>query len=87
MLITSLGIFGYLTSAYQQSSIKYSMMMDTIKLLEEQKTQEQLKITEVKSRVGSLLSLRKTQESILSEINTNSLLARNPIQFRFILDV
>lgn len=86
MLITSLGIFGYLTSAYQQSSIKYSMMMDTIKLLEEQKTQEQLKITEVKSRVGSLLSLRKTQESRLSEINTNSLLARNPIQFRQVQD-
>lgn len=82
MLITSLGIFGYLTSAYQQSSIKYTMMLDNIKLLEDQKKQEQSKISEVKLRVDSLSALRKTQESRLSEINTNALLARNPIQFR-----
>ena len=82
MLITSLGIFGYLTSAYQQSSIKYTMMLDNIKLLEDQKKQEQSKINEVKLRVDSLSALRKTQESRLSEINTNALLARNPIQFR-----
>lgn len=86
MLITSLGIFGYLTSAYQQSSIKYGMMMDTIKTLEDQKKQEQLKISDVKLRIDSLSSLRKTQEARLSEINTNSLLARNPIQFRQVQD-
>ncbi len=82
MLITSLGIFGYLTSAYQQSSVKYGMMMDAIKTLEDQKKQELVKIQDVKSRIDSLAALRKTQESRLSEINTNSLLARNPIQFR-----
>ena len=86
MLITSLGIFGYLTSAYQQSSIKYTMMLDSIKLLEDQKKQEQSKISEVKSRIDSLSALRKTQESRLSEINTNPLLARNPIQFRQVQD-
>jgi hypothetical protein len=86
MLITSLGIFGYLTSAYQQSSIKYTMMLDSIKLLEDQKKQEQSKISEVKLRIDSLSALRKTQESRLSEINTNSLLARNPIQFRQVQD-
>jgi len=86
MLITSLGIFGYLTSAYQQSSIKYTMMMDSIKLLEDQKKQEQSKINEVKLRIDSLSALRKTQESRLSEINTNALLARNPIQFRQVQD-
>lgn len=86
MLITSLGIFGYLTSAYQQSSIKYTMMLDSIKLLEDQKKQEQSKISEVKLRIDSLSALRKTQESRLSEINTNPLLARNPIQFRQVQD-
>ena len=86
MLITSLGIFGYLTSAYQQSSIKYTMMMDNIKLLEDQKKQEQSKVNEVKLRIDSLSALRKTQESRLSEINTNALLARNPIQFRQVQD-
>jgi len=86
MIITSLGIFGYLTSAYQQSSVKYGMMLDSIKTLEEQKKQELVKITDVKSRVDSLSVLRRTQESRLSEINTNSLLARNPIQFRQVQD-
>jgi hypothetical protein len=86
MLITSLGIFGYLTSAYQQSSVKYGMMMDTIKTLEDQKKQELVKIQDVKSRIDSLAALRKTQEARLSEINTNSLLARNPIQFRQVQD-
>lgn len=56
--------------------------MDTVKMLEEQKKQEQSKMSEVKFRIDSLSTLRKTQESRLSEINTNSLLARNPIQFR-----
>ena len=86
MLITSLGIFGYLTSAYQQSSVKYGMMMDTIKTLEDQKKQELVKIQDVKVRIESLSSLRKTQEARLSEINTNALLARNPIQFRRVQD-
>lgn len=86
MLITSLGIFGYLTSAYQQSSIKYTMMLDSIKLLEDQKKQEQSKISEVKLRIESLSALRKTQETRLSEINNNALLARNPIQFRQVQD-
>ena len=86
MLITSLGIFGYLTSAYQQSSVKYGMMMDTIKTLEDQKKQELVKIQDVKVRIESLSSLRKTQEARLSEINTNALLARNPIQFRQVQD-
>jgi len=86
MLITSLGIFGYLTSAYQQSSVKYGMMMDTIKTLEDQKKQELVKIQDVKVRIESLSALRKTQEARLSEINTNALLARNPIQFRQVQD-
>jgi len=85
-LITSLGIFGYLTSAYQQSAIKYGMMLDTVKLLEDQKKQEQSKISEVKLRIDSLSALRRTQEARLSEINTNALLARNPIQFRQVQD-
>lgn len=86
MIITSMGIFGYLSSAYQQSSIKYNLMMENVSMLESQKKQEQLKINDVKLRIESLLSLRKTQESRLSEINNNALLARNPIQFRQVQD-
>lgn len=82
MGITSLGIFSYLTSAYQQSSIQYSMMQDQIVTLESQKKSYVVKIDDVKNRIESLSVLRKTQEDRLSQINTNALLARNPIQFR-----
>lgn len=86
MIITSMGIFGYLSSAYQQSSIKYNLMIESISVLETQKKQEQVKINDVKSRIESLSTLRKTQESRLNELNNNALLARNPIQFRQVQD-
>lgn len=86
MGITSLGIFGYLTSAYQQSSVQYSMMQDQIITLESQKKSYVEKIDDVKKRVESLSVLRKNQEDRLSQINTNTLLARNIIQFRQVQD-
>lgn len=60
--------------------------MESITVLDTQKKQEQNKINDVKLRIDSLSSLRKTQESRLSEINNNALLARNPIQFRQVQD-
>lgn len=82
MCITSLGIFGYLSSAYQQSSVKYTLLQDQISTLESQKKQSLVKVDDVKKRIDSLSVLRKTQEDRLSQVNTNTLLARNPIQFR-----
>jgi len=82
MGITSLGVFGYLTSAYQQSSIQYTMMQEQVTSLENQKKLSLVKIDDVKKRIESLTSLRKSQEDRLSQVNTNSMLARNPIQFR-----
>jgi len=86
MGITSLGIFGYLTSAYQQSSVQYSMMQDQIITLESQKKSYVEKIDDVKKRIESLSVLRKNQEDRLSQVNTNTLLARNIIQFRQVQD-
>lgn len=86
MAITSLGIFGYLSSAYQQSSIKYGLMMDQIKTLEDQKKDAQTRTEDIKKRVESLTELRKSQEARLSQANTNALLARNVVQFRQIQD-
>lgn len=40
------------------------------------------KIDDIKKRVDSLSTLRKSQEDRLTQVNTNALLARNPIQFR-----
>lgn len=82
MGITSLGVFGYLTSAYQQSSIQYTMMQEQVTSLENQKKLSVVKIDDVKKRIDSLTSLRKSQEDRLSQVNTNSMLTRNPIQFR-----
>lgn len=82
MGITSLGIFGYLTSAYQQSSIQYTLMQEQVASLENQKKLSLVKIDDVKKRIESLTSLRNSQEDRLSQVNTNSILARNPIQFR-----
>ena len=82
MGITSLGIFGYLSSAYQQSSVKYALLQDQLTTLESQKKQSSVKIDDIKKRVESLSTLRRSQEDRLTQVNTNALLARNPIQFR-----
>jgi hypothetical protein len=45
MVITSLGIFGYLSAAYQKSSIEFGVIQEKIKTTEAQKVFYQDKIT------------------------------------------
>jgi len=82
MIITSLGIFGYLTGAYQQSSIENKITQDMITSIEDQKKYSQDKIQTSKKRIENITVLRNSQESRLNESMTNSLIARNPIQLR-----
>lgn len=82
MIITSLGIFGYLSSAYQQSSIETQLIEQKIQLIEEQKTTIRDKISTSKTRISNVTQLRNSQESRLSQSMTNTLIARNPIQLR-----
>ena len=82
MIITSLGIFGYLTGAYQQSAIENKITQDKITIIEDQKKYSQDKIQTSKKRIESITVLRNSQESRLNESMTNSLIARNPIQLR-----
>ena len=82
MCITSLGIFGYLTAAYQKSALETELANTKITTLETQKTDESKKLDAVKSNIDKLLALRANQESRLSETLTNALIARNPIQFQ-----
>ncbi len=82
MIITSLGIFGYLSSAYQKSSIEYAVTQEKIKTTEQQKTYYQDKITAAKSRIEALAKLRSSQETRMSEVVTNEFLARNPLQLK-----
>jgi len=82
MIITSLGIFGYLTGAYQQSAIENKITQDKITSIEDQKKYSQDKIITSKKRIENITVLRNSQESRLNESMTNSLIARNPIQLR-----
>ena len=62
MAVTSIGIFGYLSAAYQVNSAKFEQIDSNIKLIEGQK---QLLIQEIESnneRVKILNEIRKTQE-------------------------
>jgi len=82
MCITSLGIFGYLTAAFQKSSLETELSMTKIVALETQKTQETKKVDNVGITIDKLLSLRSSQESRLSQTLTNAIIARNPIQMQ-----
>lgn len=78
--ITSLGIFGFLTAAFQKSSLETELSAGKIITLEEQKNQETKKIETIKRAIDNLFKLRSSQENRLSESMTNTLIARNPIQ-------
>lgn len=82
MVITSAGIFGYLTGAYQQSALEMKISNQKIEVIESQKKYSQDKIAASKKRIENIITLRNSQESRLNESMTNSLIARNPIQLR-----
>lgn len=82
MFITSLGIFGYLTSSYQKSSLDSKLMDEKIVIYESQKSSAMLKIGQSKTRIENITLLRNAQEKRLSEAMTNNLIARNPIQLQ-----
>jgi small-conductance mechanosensitive channel len=85
MIITSLGIFGYLSAAYQKSSIEFSVTQEKIKTTSEQKVYYQDKIAASKKRIDDLSKLRSTQESRMNEVSTNEFLSRNPLQLKQVL--
>jgi len=86
MLITSMGIFGYLSAAYQRSSIEFKAAQEKIVMIEGQKVYMTDKITQSKSRIQTLNEMRKVQEARMNESLTNAFLTRNPIQFKQLQD-
>lgn len=82
MIITSLGIFGYLSSAYQNSSVQNQLIEQKIQVINDQKLNIQDSMGSAKSRITTLAQLRSSQESRLAQSMTNTLIARNPIQMR-----
>ena len=85
-IITSMGIFGYLSGAYQASSIENGISEQKITVLENQKSYSQLKIEDARKRVKQIIDLRDQQEARLNESITNKLIVRNPIQMAQIQD-
>jgi hypothetical protein len=86
MLITSMGIFGYLSAAYQKSSLEFKAGQEKITMVEGQKTYLTDKITQAKSRIDTLNKMRTLQESRMNESLTNAFLTRSPIQFKQLQD-
>lgn len=81
-VITSAGIFGFLSSAYQKSSLDFKLSQEKIGLVENSKSFyiNQIKSSEV--RIQTLNDIRKVQEGRLSDALTNTFLVRNPIQLQ-----
>ena len=82
MVITSLGIFGYLSAAYQKSSNEFAVTQEKITNMQDQKSYYKDKITAAKKRIDDLTKLRSSQESRMSEVLTNEFLSRNPLSLK-----
>ena len=82
MLITSLGIFGYLSAAYQKSSIEFTATQERITSIQDQKTYYKDKMDSSKKRIDELIKIRASQESRMSQVLTNENLSRNPLQLK-----
>lgn len=86
MLVTSMGIFGYLSAAYQKSSIEFKAAQEKITMVEGQKVYLTDKISQSKSRISTLNEMRQLQESRMNESLTNAFLSRNPVQLKQLND-
>ena len=84
MCITSMGIFGYLSSAYQASSANFKNGKNKITMIETQRDYLTNKIYQSKIRINTLNAVRQIQENRLSTVLTNDFLTRNPIQLRLL---
>jgi hypothetical protein len=82
MVITSLGIFGFLSAAYKKSSLEYSLSQSKIQMVESQKSIHYDAITNAMTRITMLNGVRLSQEQRLTDAQTNSFLTRNPLQLQ-----
>jgi cell division protein FtsL len=72
MGVTSLGIFGYLSAAYQVNSSKFSQIDSQISLLTQQKEGFDKEIEQINSRVGTLNASRASQEQRLVNLSSRA---------------
>lgn len=72
MGITSLGIFGYLSAAYQVNSSKFAQLDSQIQLLQEQKESFNKEIEQISSRIDTLNKSRTSQEQRLPQLTSRA---------------
>jgi hypothetical protein len=72
MGITSLGIFGFLTGAYQQSHVKVELTDTKQEALTSKKEFLNLEISQLNARINTLNEARKSQEKRLPSMSTKS---------------
>jgi hypothetical protein len=69
MVITSMGIFGYLSSGYQVNAGKTELIDNKVALIEQQKTNIKNEIDQINSRITTLNEARKSQEARLPQMS------------------
>jgi hypothetical protein len=69
MGITSLGIYGYLSSGYQVNAGKTELIDNQVALIEQQKTNIKNEIDQINARVTTLNEARKSQEARLPQMS------------------
>lgn len=79
MIITSLGIFGYLSSAYQKSAAEFKVAQEKIALVSSQTNYLNDNILQAQVRIKTLNDARYVQESRLNSALTNAFLTRNSV--------
>jgi hypothetical protein len=72
MAITSLGIFGFLTGAYQQSHVKVELTDTKQEALNSKKEFLNTEISQLNDRIKTLNEARKSQEKRLPDMSTKS---------------
>lgn len=74
MIITSAGIFGYLSEAYQKTKGGYDIISTEIQLLENKKNLFKEEYTRYENRIGSLTESKNNQEKRLNDLYSKDLL-------------
>jgi hypothetical protein len=72
MVITSMGIFGYLSSGYQVNAGKTELIDNKVALIEQQKTNIKNEIDQINARITTLNEARKSQEARLPQMSRRS---------------
>lgn len=72
MGITSIGVFGYLSAAYQVNSTKFNQSEQQINIFEQQKVSINNEIEQIQSRIDTLNKSRMSQEQRLPSMSSKS---------------